>query len=412
MSLRAKVQLARMFLHLAGRLPAGHLAYLARRMRREKPHVWAGQLRINSFFPPFPSLAFDRFLAAAATRRRAPFSSYVAVTGDCPYRCPHCSYARRRPGQLPRERLLALVAEIKALGAATLGFTGGEPLLRDDLEDFIAAAGLEMATILFTTGRGLDAARAARLAAARLTNVTVGLESADPPEHDRIRGGANGPDAVQDRAPGAAAAAGSSFEEARAAVAACRSCGLYTAISTVATPAKLAAGDLDRLYALAEEWGAQELRLLPPVATGGWAGLASVMLSPEDRAAIWRFHAARNRLRGGPAVAALPYLESAGMFGCGAGYHHIFIDATGEVCPCDLAPLSFGSILEEPLAAVWDRMGVHFPRPRCECLMKSLAGRIPAGALPLPRAESEALCPPPAPGAPMPEVYRLLFKQR
>ncbi|MBE3097157.1 MAG: radical SAM protein [Planctomycetes bacterium] len=393
MSLSAKLQLARMFARLVGRVPLGHLAYLARQLRNEKPHLWAGQLRINSFFPPFPSTAFDRFVEATAARRRVPYSAYIAVTGECPYRCPHCSYARRRPGGLPRDRLLALVGEIKALGTATLGFTGGEPLLRDDLEEVIAAAGPQMATVLFTTGHGLDASRAARLAAAGIGNVTVGLESADPAEHDRLRG------------------IRGSFEEARAAVAACRSCGVYAALSTIGTPAKLESGDLERMYALAAEWGAQELRILPPVATGGWAGRRGVMLTPETRAALGRFHAAHNRRPGGPAVAAVPYLESAEMFGCGAGYHHLFIDATGEVCPCDLAPLGFGNVNDEPLASIWARMGARFPQPRCECLMKGLAEKVAAETLPLPRARSEALCPAMPPAAPMPEVYRRLFGQ-
>jgi hypothetical protein len=147
------------------------------------------------------------------------------------------------------------------------------------------------------------------------------------------------------------------------------------------------------MFDAASAWGAMEFRILPPVATGGWAGRPSVMLTADDRAAVGRFHAGHNRRRGGPAVAALPYLESDAMFGCGAGYHHLFIDASGEVCPCDLAPLSFGSAAREPLAAIWERMAAYFPRPRRTCLMAALAGKIAAtGALPLARAESETLC--------------------
>jgi MoaA/NifB/PqqE/SkfB family radical SAM enzyme len=393
MSIRVKAHLVRLFVRLVGRVPAGHLWYLGRRLRREKPHVFAGQLRINSFFPPFPGAAFDRFVAAAAARRRVPYSAYVAVTDECPYRCPHCSYARRRPGRPTREELLAAIGQLKALGTATLGLTGGEPLLRDDLEDLLAAAGPEMATILFTSGHGLDAARAARLADAAVGNVTVGLDSADPAEHDRVRGRAG------------------SFEEARAAVAACREAGLYTALSTVAMRHRVASGGLEAMYRLAEAWGVQELRLLPPVATGGWLGRTAQMLTPDDRSALARFHAEHNRRRDGPAVAAVPYLESAEMFGCGAGYHHLFIDAAGEVCPCDLAPLSFGNVRTEPLAAIWDRMAAHFPRPRCSCLMAAVADRIAADTLPLPRAESEALCRAPAQDAPLPEVYRRLMRR-
>jgi len=394
MSLGAQLRLVRLSAGLVGRLPAGHLAYLARRMRNEKPHVFGGELRINSFFPPYSSPAFERFRRAVIARRRVPYSAYLGVTGKCPYRCPHCSYARRRPGSLSQEKLLAVIAEIKALGTATLGLTGGEPLLRDDLETLLAAARPEMATILFTSGHGLDAARAKRLAAAGVTNVTVGLESSNPAAHDRVRGRSG------------------SFDEAAAAVAACRDAGLYVAVSTIGTPEKLEGGDLERTLDLSAAWGAQELRILPPVATGGWAGRESVMLTADQRAALARFHIEHNRRRGGPAVAAVPYLESEAMFGCGAGYHHLFIDAGGDVCPCDLAPLSFGNVIREPLAEIWDRMAAYFPRPCRTCLMSELAGRIPEGTLPLPRGESESLCAARTGGRGLPEIYRRLFRSR
>ena len=392
--LLSTLAVVRMFGRMIGRLPAGHLWLLLRRMRNEKPHRFAGQTRINTFFPPYPSPAFDRFCEAVIGRRRVPFSTYLAVTGRCPYRCPHCSYAGRGEGELPTRRMLDLIGQIKAIGTCTLGLTGGEPMLRDDLPELLAAAGPEMASILFTTGHRLDAPAARRLAEARLTCVTVGIESADPARHDKVRG------------------RGGSFEEARAAVAACREAGLYTAVSTVATRRKLAGGELERMYDLAAEWGVGEFRVLAPVATGGWLACAAEMLSPQERAEAAAFHVRHNRRRVGPAVASFAYLESAELFGCGAGYHHLFIDAAGNVCPCDLTPLSFGNVTAEPLVEIWSRMAHHFPRPRCRCLMADLAGRLPDGAaLPLPPAQSQRLCPPRPAGekAPLPEAYRRLL---
>ena len=392
MNLATTIALGRLFARLAVCLPPGHVWYLARQMRVSKPHRFAGRLRVNSFFPPYPGPAFERFLRAVRERARVPMSVHLAVTDACPFRCPHCSYARRGGAAMSREKRLAVVGEVKALGTATLGLTGGEPLLAPDLEDLIAAAGPEMATILFTSGVGLDAARARRLAEAGLTNLTLGLESADPAAHDRVRGEAG------------------SFAQAQAAARAAADAGLYVALSTVSTREKLRGGGLEALYRLAQAWGAQELRLVPPIATGAWAGEASVMLTADERADVVRFHREHNRRRDGPTVAALAFLESAEMFGCGAGYHHLFIDASGAVCPCDLTPLEFGRVSEEPLAAIWDRLAERFPRPRATCLMGEIAGRIPPGPLPLPREASEALCPPCAADGPLPEIHRRLFR--
>ena len=383
---------ARMFLPLVGRVPAGHLWYLFRKMRCEKLQRFAGQVRINTFFPPWPSPALDRFCQNVAARRRVPYSVYLAASDQCPFHCHHCSYAGRRREALSTDRMRQLVGQIKALGTCTLGLTGGEPLLRADLESLVAAAGPEMATIVFTTGHGLDQRRAESLRRAGAGCVTVGLESADPATHDRVRGVVG------------------SFASAREAVAACRGAGLFTAISTVGFREKLASGELERLYRLGADWGVGEFRLLAPVATGGLSGCGSAMLSAEELAALAAFQVDHNRLDGGPSVNSFAHLESAEMFGCGAGYHHLFIDASGEVCPCDLTPMSFGNAAQEPLADIWARMGEFFARPRCGCLMGQLAAGFHNGApLPLAREQSESLCPRRLPTDLLPQAYRRLL---
>jgi MoaA/NifB/PqqE/SkfB family radical SAM enzyme len=395
MKLLSLLRTARMFLRVAGRLPPDHLWYLARRMGDERPYRFGGQTRINSFFPPHPSPAFDRFCEAVVARRRVPYSTYLAVTSRCPCRCAHCSHAGRPEAELDTAGALALIAQIKALGTCTLGLTGGEPLLRADLEALLAAAGPEMATIVFTTGHGLDAARARSLAESKLGCVTIGVEAADAEAHDAVRG-----------CPG-------SFDEARAAAAACRAAGLHLALSTVGTRERIASGELERIRLLAARWGASELRVLTPVATGGFAGRPEAMLDEAERAELVRFHLQGNRRSDGPAIACAAHLESPELFGCGAGFHHLFVDSAGKVCPCDLTPLSFGDATEEPLAAIWARMERFFPLPRRACLMARLASELKAGEpLPLCRERSEALCPPRPAGEPLPEGFRRLSKNR
>jgi MoaA/NifB/PqqE/SkfB family radical SAM enzyme len=394
MRLARTALVARMFARMVGRVPARHLWYLFRRMRFEKPHRFGGQVRINTFFPPYPSPAFDRFCDAVIARRRVPYSTYLAVTGRCPYDCGHCSYAGRPCSEMSRDELLRVIGEIKSIGTCTLGLTGGEPLLRDDLPDLVAAAGPEMACILFTTGHRLDAARARQLADAGVACVTIGLESADAAEHDRVRGRAG------------------SFVEAEAAAGACRNAGIYLAVSTIGTREKLASGELERLYQLAARWGAGEFRILTPIATGAWKGCGAAMLSPDEHRALGRFHEEHNRLADGPAIAGFAYLESDEVFGCGAGFHHLFIDAAGNVCPCDLTPLSFGDVKSESLLEIWNRMSAFFPAPRRGCLMQEIAGRITEAraALPLERAVSERICAACQPQGPLPEGYRRLMR--
>lgn len=106
---------------------------------------------------------------------------------------------------LPRAELLtfeelALVAhELVALGARTLRITGGEPLVRRDLERLVGllraldgSEGLDGAPLdlALTTNGSLLAKLAAPLRAAGLDRITVSLDSIDPATFARMSGSA------------------------------------------------------------------------------------------------------------------------------------------------------------------------------------------------------------------------------
>lgn len=387
--------LAPVFMKCIGKLPAAHLAYLAGQFAGENPHRHNGRLYVNTFFPPIPSPAFDRFISALIERRRTPHSVYFAVTNRCPYKCPHCSYGNHVSGCLDEAGALDAVEQIKALGAATIGFTGGEPLLREDLPELVRAASNTCATILFTTGFSLDEDKARQLADSGLGCMMVGVESDDAAEHNAVRG------------------TDDSFEIALQAIELSQEAGLYTAISTVATRDKLQNGTLPRLAEMAERLGVLEFRILEPVPTGGYRSESDAVLSEGESAGITAFHKQWNLRGKGPAICAFSHLESGEMFGCGAGYHHLYIDAAGNVCPCDLTPLSFGNLSEKPLAEIWRELGELFALPRRGCLMKEICKSScclsEAKAFPLSPMQSREICAGISKTA-LPEVYKRLLK--
>lgn len=391
MRIRTALQLVPVFVKSIRRLPLRHVWYLTRQLRYEQLRVHEDRIYVNTFLPPIPSPAFDRLLDAVIRKRRVPFSTYFAVTDRCPFQCPHCSYGRRASGEMTTAQALDVVEQIKGLGTTTLGFSGGEPLLREDLPDLIQSVGPNTETILFTTGHRLDAGKASQLKQAGLNNLMVGLESDRPSEHDTVR-----------VSPG-------SFDEGIEAIRLSLEAGLYTAISTVATHDKIASGTIEKMAALATDLKVHEFRILEPVPTGRALGEASAVLTAEERQGLTEFHKQWNRAKRGPAIASFSHLESRAMFGCGAGYHHLYIDANGEVCPCDLTPLSFGNVLNTPLADLWQQMGEVFTQPRCSCFAAEtccdLAEKSPGCPLPLPPEEAKDLCQSRPCEGPLPRVY-------
>ena len=138
------------------------------------------------------------------------------------------------------------------------------------------------------------------------------------------------------------------------------------------------------------------------------------MLTVEESEQLAEFHKQWNRRGEGPSIACFAHLESDEMFGCGAGFHHLFIDAVGNVCPCDLTPLKLGNVLEEPLADIWSRMEQWFDLPRCGCFMKRICaesdGLADVGEMPVCREKSEEICERLERGGELPKVFENLFK--
>lgn len=390
----SRLQRIRMGLSFLPYFSLNGMRYFLSWLKNEKIHEFDKKLRINSFVPPWPSKAHDRLLHAAFSNRRIPFQAYYAVTGNCPCHCAHCSYATRKGSELSTEQSLDFIKQVKQLGCSFLGFTGGEPLLRKDLEELICACKPELATVLFTTGHGLTTSRAQRLKKAGLDWFTVGFDSSNEQDHDRVRNFSG------------------SFQKAVNALIIAKNAGLYTAISTVATKSKIRNGEIKKLFDFATDYDVGELRIIPYVAIGRVGGEIREMPDPKDFKKLTQFHKTMNKQKKGPVVESFSYIESGELYGCGAGYHHFFVDASGHVCPCDLTPLSFGSVKEETLQAIWNRMQDFFPRPRTYCIMKKIAPMIKEEkTLPLPLSKSEGIVPRLDNKDPWPKMYTYLKRK-
>jgi cyclic pyranopterin phosphate synthase len=119
----------------------------------------------------------------------------ISVTDRCNFRCTYCMPRESfGPGHrfTPRAHLLT-AAEIARLGTVLLRvgvrkirLTGGEPLLRADLDDIVARlAAIGVPDLALTTNGSLLERWAVRLRRAGLHRLTVSLDSLDPDVHAR-----------------------------------------------------------------------------------------------------------------------------------------------------------------------------------------------------------------------------------
>jgi cyclic pyranopterin phosphate synthase len=149
----------------------------------------AGPRPSSAAAPAAPAARIRDAAPLADTRGRVLRDLRISVTDRCNFRCVYCMPKEvfgRQYRFLPHPELLtfeeiARVARIaKSLGVRKVRLTGGEPLLRKNVERLVAMlAEIGELELTLTTNGSLLARKAAALKAAGLQRVTVSLDSLD-----------------------------------------------------------------------------------------------------------------------------------------------------------------------------------------------------------------------------------------
>ncbi|AOF86002.1 coenzyme PQQ biosynthesis enzyme PqqE [Hydrogenophaga sp. RAC07] len=119
-------------------------------------------------------------LAAKTHPAGPPLWLLAELTYQCPLHCVFCynpTQHARIKDELTTAQWVDVMRQARKLGAAQLGFSGGEPLVRDDLEELVQEAhALGYYTNLITSGVGLTETRAQRLKDAGLDHVQLSFQ--------------------------------------------------------------------------------------------------------------------------------------------------------------------------------------------------------------------------------------------
>ena len=132
----------------------------------------------------------------------------ISITDRCNYKCVYCRTGNEGAlyGDLPFEDYLRMTRVLVRMGVTKIRLTGGEPLLRNGVVDFVrdvaqlrsadGNGGGEPLDIALTTNGHLLADMAQPLKDAGLTRVTVSMDAVDPDRFARITRVPNGYDHV------------------------------------------------------------------------------------------------------------------------------------------------------------------------------------------------------------------------
>ncbi len=235
-----------------------------------------------------------------------------------------------------------VVRECLDIGISNITFTGGEPLLRDDLEECVASVPPETATSqVFTNALALTAKRARSLKAAGLHGVQISLDSPSPEAHDRLRGMKGAFHAVKEGVKNALDA------------------GLFVGISTYATRKTALDNSLSKLVSICSEWGVHEVSVFDAINTGRLQEQDVELLDTLSRKVLLKEARALNRKhRGRLRVVTQSWTNSgrgfARLIGCLAAHMQFHITSQG-----DFTPLSIGNVREQSVQEIWRQLLLH-----------------------------------------------------
>ncbi|MFW9897884.1 MAG: radical SAM/SPASM domain-containing protein [Candidatus Thorarchaeota archaeon] len=316
--------------------------------------MWKGKIVSNTFAPPVGSRpmfrALKNLIKSYLIGYPFPVAMTFAVTYRCQCKCVHCSagrHLRKDRSELTTEEAKKLIDVSQDLGVTIIAFTGGEPLLREDIFELISYVDKRKALpIMFTNGLLLTNENVEKLVDAGLYSLFVSIDSPSPKEHNSLRG-----------MPGL-------FESAMNGLQKIKSKGVFVGLSSYATRSATINGMYKKMYNLAQELGTKNLILFDCVPPATNLKDTSELLTPEQREEIYKFSAEIFRQKKVPPLSSSPWIENSvesylGGMGCLAANIQYYVSAYGDVAPCDFTPLSFGNIRTETLKKIWMRMIRH-----------------------------------------------------
>jgi radical SAM protein with 4Fe4S-binding SPASM domain len=275
------------------------------------------------------------------------------VTEACNLRCRHChaTSGKAGPDELTTPEALAFLDRLARLdGFRMLAFSGGEPLVRPDIDELLAhAARRGLVPVIATNGTLIDGPRARELKRLGVCGIAVGFDSTDPRVHNEIR------------------RSETAFDRAVRGIEACRAAGMVVQINYTAMRENIST--LPDVVRFCDEIRAEIMLCYQLIPMGRGHEIAASALTPAENRELVRTlrRLQRDAVTIIEPVAAPQYwphlldrdhlgpkdvMPGTLFHGCAAGWGLIYVKPNGEVWPCPFLPVSGGNVREKDVREI------------------------------------------------------------
>lgn len=292
------------------------------------------------FSKPSANMVARSFYKSVQNRPMPNLLSF-AINDVCNAGCEHCSFFNgvddKTKDVLSLEQTQQVITASQELGVSMINFVGGEPLMREDLPEIIAAVDKDLSsTSIFTNGWYLEE-RVKELKAAGLDYVYVSIDSANPRLHDKFRKRKE------------------LFDRAITGIKKAKSLGLSCGISSTMTPEAFKKGELERIIELGKKIGIHEVLVFDALPTGRYRHRKD-LIDKDWADELIEFSKKYNDDPAYPGILIHAYTTSHRSVGCACGTSYFYVSPYGDVMSCDFNHAIMGNIKNEPLYRIWERM--------------------------------------------------------
>jgi len=319
-------------------------------------------VRLDLYVPSFPTRAFytacDKF---TVFNEKLPCTGVLlSVTSACMYNCEHCYQKLDHGKDMDIDLLVSTVKNLQNMGIAFFNIEGGEPFLRFDRLKAVCDAIDDRSEIwVNSTGCGMTYENLRQL---NITAVMFSLHSPDPQKFNKFMGHDD---------------AWKNMEEG---IKLCHELNISVAFNACLLREAFYDGTFEKVMDITREKGASIIQIIKPKPAGAWLPNDTGFFNEQDMdVAIKKINEynLNGRYSGYPAVSAQIIEEDPMKFGCTAGgTDRFYINAKGDVQPCEFLNISFGNIVEDKFENIYSRMRSCFQIPGTCMLCEKMSADI------------------------------------
>ncbi len=328
------------------------LLYFLSKLQHNKFVKIGKNRRLGLYIPGFPS---EPFYAACKKfmvfDKKLPCTTVlISITSACRFQCEYCYQKNDIGKEMNIEKLVEIVKRLQNIGIAFFNIEGGEPfLVYDRLKKICEAIDKKSEIWINSTGDGMTIEALQELKKLNITAIMFSMHSPDVKIVNKFMKSDNAWDTMLNG------------------VDLCHKVNIPVAFNICLQRKDFYNGIFEKLMEKAKGFNASIIQLIKPKPAGGWLEKAIEDFTREDIIRVKELVNQYNndrKYKDYPSISAQIIEEDSKMFGCTAGAtDRFYINAKGDIQPCEFLNISFGNIGTEDFDIIYEKMRKYFENP-------------------------------------------------